>query len=68
MLFRTSPAVLAFLLICTGLAAETIEIDRCIGGKCHRNGRWDSVQITEQNFIVYIDANRCPANSPRWKW
>ncbi len=60
---RTALAALVFLLACTGLAAETIELDRCIGGKCHRNGRYDSVQITEQQFIVYIDANRCPGHN-----
>ncbi|TDI46155.1 MAG: DUF4440 domain-containing protein [Acidobacteria bacterium] len=59
---RTALAVLVFMLPCTGLAAETFELDRCIGGKCHRNGRYDSVQITEQHFIVYIDANRCPGH------
>ena len=57
---RTLLAALALTLLCTGVAAETIELDRCIRGKCHRNGRYDSVQITEQQFIVYIDANRCP--------
>ncbi len=57
---KTALAVLVFMLACTELAAKTIELDRCIGGKCHRNGRYDSVQITEQHFIVYIDADRCP--------
>jgi len=59
-LLRNSLAVFVLMLACTGLAAETIELDRCIGGKCQRNGRYDSVQITEQHFIVYIDADRCP--------
>ena len=39
---------------------ETIEVDRCIAGKCHRNGRYREVLITPERFIVYIDANRCP--------
>jgi len=60
--FRTPLAVLVFMLVCTGLAAETSELDRCIAGKCHRNGRYDSVQITERHFIVYIDADRCPGH------
>ena len=55
-------AVLAFMLAGTGLVAETIELDRCIGGKCHKNGRYDSVQINPQHFIVYIDADRCPGH------
>ncbi len=50
------------LLSCAGVAAETIEIDRCIARKCHRNGRYDSVQIAEKHFIIYIDANRCPGH------
>ena len=62
MLFKTPLAVLAFMLAGIGLVAETIELDRCIGRKCHRNGRYDSVQITEQHFIVYIDADRCPGH------
>jgi uncharacterized protein (TIGR02246 family) len=53
-------AGLAAMLMTAGLFAETIELDRCIGGKCHRNGRYDSIQITEQFFVVYIDADRCP--------
>ena len=59
---RTPLAVAVMLLVGTGLTAETIELDRCVGGKCHRNGRYDSVQINAQNFIVYIDADRCPGH------
>ena len=41
------------------LANETIDLDRCIGEKCKKNGRYAWVQITDENFIVYIDPNRC---------
>lgn len=61
-MFRNSLFALVLAFACTALAAETIELDRCIGGKCHRYGRWDSVQITEQHFIVYIDTDRCPGH------
>jgi uncharacterized protein (TIGR02246 family) len=59
-LFKTSFVLVACIVAWSGIAAETIELDRCIAGKCHRNGRYDSVQITEEKFIVYIDADRCP--------
>ena len=59
-MFKTPFAIVVFAVAWSGIAAETIELDRCIAGKCHRNGRYDSVQITEENFIVYIDADRCP--------
>ncbi len=61
--FRTSFVTILAALICGGIAAETIELDRCIGGKCHRNGRYDAVQITADYFIVYINADRCPGRS-----
>ncbi len=61
-MFRTSFVTVAAALLCGGLVAETIELDRCIAGKCHRNGRYDSVQITDEYFIVYIDTDRCPGH------
>ncbi len=61
-MFKTPFATIVVALTCSGSAAETIELDRCIAGKCHRNGRYDAVQITDTHFIVYIDADRCPGH------
>jgi len=47
------------VLFCASASAELIELDRCIAEKCRKNGMYSDVQITEEQFIVYIDANRC---------
>ncbi len=54
-------ALLVALLPADSLAqaGERLELDRCIGGKCRKNGRYLWVSTTADELIVYIDPHRC---------
>jgi len=58
-------ALMIGCLLATSAAAqqpERIEIDQCVW-KCTKGGRYRSMLVTPELYIVSIDANRCPDQS-----